>query len=220
MILRRGKLIVIEGSDGSGKSTQVELLKKALDEKGMELEVFDFPRYEDNIYGDLVKRYLNGEFGEIDKVSPYLASLLFAMDRFLAKGEIEEALKNGKIVLCNRYTASNKAHMGANLPEDKREEFIGWIDEVEYKVNGLPKPDLTIFLNLPPEIGQQNIQGEKDIHEKNLQHLKAANEIYQHLAESEPNWRVVECCENGQIKSPEAIHKDITAIVFTIISRS
>ncbi len=114
--MNKGKLVVIEGSDGSGKATQVELLRKAID-----CVVFDFPRYKDNIYGQLIERYLKGEFGQ---VSAYFASLPFAIDRLLAKPEIEKALQNGKLVLCNRYTASNKAHMAANLPDMEREEFM------------------------------------------------------------------------------------------------
>lgn len=208
---QKGFLVVIEGSDGSGKATQLEFLKKTLEEKAVPFEVFDFPRYEDNVYGQLVKRYLNGEFGE--NVSPYLASLPFAMDRLLAKPLIEQAMKAGKLVLCNRYVSSNKAHMGANLPQEDREEFINWLNKVEYEVNGLPKPDLTIFLNVPAAIGQKNITGEKDIHEKSLKHLAEANGIYQKLSQTESSWEVVECTENGQMKSPEEIHRKIIAIV-------
>lgn len=209
---KTGRLIVIEGSDGSGKATQIELLKKALEEKNVDFKVFDFPRYKDNVYGQLIERYLKGEFG--NEVSPYLASLPFAMDRLLAKPEIEEALHAGKSVLCNRYTASNKAHMAANLPEDQREEFMGWLDKIEYEINGLPRPDLTIFLNVPSEISQQNITGEKDIHEANLRHLIEANKIYQSLAKSEPSWAVVECAENGRMKSAQEIHQKINALVY------
>lgn len=201
----QGKLIVIEGSDGSGKATQVELLKKAL----VGSVVFDFPRYEDNIYDALIKRYLNGEFGS--EVSPYFASLPFAMDRLLAKPEIEQALKDGKIVLCNRYTASNKAHMGANLPENERNEFIVWLDKIEYETNKLPRPNLTIFLNVPPKIGQRNISN-RDIHEQSIKHLLEANKIYQELAK-EPNWVTIECTENGQMKLPEEIHRELLSVI-------
>lgn len=209
--MTKGFLLVIEGSDGSGKATQVELLSETLKEKGIPFIVFDFPRYEDNVYGELIKRYLNGEFG--DKVSPYLASLPFAMDRFLAKPQIEKALSEGKVVLCNRYSASNKAHMAANLPESERDRFMKWLGRVEYEINQLPLPDLTIFLNVPPEIGQKNIEGEKDIHEASFRHLEEANKIYQDLARTEPNWKVLECTEGGQMQSPVVIHQRVVKIV-------
>ena len=206
--MNKGLLIVIDGIDGSGKATQVELLEKEID-----CVIFDFPRYEDSIYGALIKRYLNGEFG--NEVSPYLVSLPFAMDRLLAKQEIEKALQEGKIVLCNRYTASNKAHMGANLSESKREEFINWLDKIEYETNMLPKPDLTIFLNVPPQIGQRNISN-RDIHEKNIKHLLEANKIYQELAK-EPGWVTIECTENGQMKTPEEIHMELLSVTHSAI---
>ncbi len=216
--MTKGSLVVIEGSDGSGKATQVGLLKKALGEKSVDFKAFDFPRYKDNIYGELAGRYLKGEFGEIDKVSPYLASLPFALDRSLAKPQIEKALNEGKLVLCNRYTASNKAHMGANLPQNQRREFTYWLDKVEYEINGLPRPDLTIFLDVPAEISQRNITREKDMHEENLEHLRQANEIYHTLSKQEPNWVVVECSQNSLMKYPEEIHQKITEILNSIIT--
>jgi len=158
---KQGKLIVIDGIDGTGKTTQIELLKQALVSQGplrpplawlrrlseasVPLEAISFPRYEDNIYGKLIRRYLEGEFGSIDKVHPYLMSCIFAGDRALAKPLIEKWLSEGKLVLVNRYVSSSKAHMGANLPEEKRKEFVKWLDELEYGTNKIPKEDLTIL---------------------------------------------------------------------------
>src|SRR3989338_8493628 len=114
--MKRGRLIVIEGIDGSGKTTQIELLKEYLASQGVPLEVISFPRYEENIYGRLIKRYLEGEFGSLEKINPYLMACIFAGDRMLAKDQIEQWLSEGKIVIANRYVSSSKAHMGANLP--------------------------------------------------------------------------------------------------------
>lgn len=209
--MKKGSLIVIEGIDGSGKTTQVELLTKYLSKKNIPCEVISFPRYEENIYGGLVKRYLEGEFGSIIEVNPYLVSVPFAGDRFLAKPLIEQWLNEGKVVIANRYISSSKAHMGANLPEEKREEFMGWLDQLEYKTNGLPKEDLTILLNVDPEIGQKNVQGrETDLHEDNLKHLEEAAKIYLELSKAEPNWRVIECMEDGRMKDKDLTHKLIT----------
>src|SRR5438045_2336719 len=115
--MKKGFLIVIEGIDGSGKTTQANLLSGYLKSKNIPHEVINFPRYEDNLYGKLIRRYLNGEFGEAKKVDPYLMSLAYAGDRNLAKPLIENWLLEGKIVVANRYVSSNKAHMGANLSQ-------------------------------------------------------------------------------------------------------
>lgn len=198
---KQGRLIVIEGIDGSGKSTQVELLKNA-----MNSEVISFPRYEDNIYGRLIKRYLEGEFGQ---PSPYLMALAFAGDRVLARSQIESWLVEGKTVIANRYIASSKAHMGANLPVEKRREFFDWLDELEYKTHGMPKEDLTILLKIDPKIAQNNIAGGgRDIHEESLKHLQDAEKIYLQLAQTEL-WQVIQCSENEKMRSRRDINKDV-----------
>lgn len=212
---KTGYLIVIEGIDGSGKTVQIELLKQALTSQGVPWEAISFPRYEDNVYGKLVGRYLAGEFGQIDEVSPYLMALAFAGDRLLTKPLIGNWLAEGKWVLSNRYVSSNKAYLAARLPKGKREEFINWLDELEYKTNGMPGEDLTILLTVDPKIGQKNVLkgGKTDIHEASLRHLKEADKIYLELAKKEPNWYVVDCMKGGKMRSPEDIHKQILTVV-------
>ena len=134
-----GKLIVIDGIDGSGKTTQIELLTKYFSERDFPYQTISFPRYEHNLYGKLIRRYLGGEFGSISQVNPYLVALAYAGDRALVKSLIEEWLRGGKVVIVNRYVSSSKAHLGANLPEEKREEFFTWLDDLEYKTNNIPK---------------------------------------------------------------------------------
>jgi len=215
MNLRVGKLVVIDGIDGAGKTTQIELLKEYLASKGQALEVIDFPRYEDNVYGKLIKRYLEGEFGGIDKVNPYLMALAFAGDRFLAKPLIENWLNEGKVVIANRYVSASKAHLSANLPVNEREEFMEWLDQLEYVTNGMPKEDLTILLNIDPQLGQKNAQGkpQPDIHESNVKHLDQAQRIYLELSKAEENWKVVDCMDNGGMKSKDQIQKEIREIL-------
>ena len=209
-----GKLIVIEGIDGSGKTTQANLLSEYLSAKGILNEVINFPRYEDNLYGKLIKRYLSGEFGSIADVNPYLMALAYAGDRALAKPLIENWLQSGKLIIANRYISANKAHLAANLPEDKREEFMSWIEKLEYGTNKLLKEDLTILLNVDPKKGQKNVAGgQVDIHEDDIKHLEEAAKIYLELANAEPNWKVVECMEGGQMKDKEAIHKLVVEIL-------
>jgi len=208
--MRKGMLVVIDGIDGSGKSTQIELLKKKLN-----FETISFPRYEDNLYGKLVKRYLEGEFGSINEVDPYLLALAYAGDRVLAKSQIKKWLNEGKLVLTNRYVSASKAHLGANLPENQREEFFRWLDQLEYKENKIPKEDLVILLTVDPKIGQKNVQGVHgpDIHEENLKHLEDANKIYLGLAKKENNWYVVDCMKGDQMGSQEEIHQEILKIL-------
>lgn len=208
--MKKGRLIIIEGIDGSGKTTQIELLKQALD-----CEVISFPRYEDNIYGKLIKSYLEGEFGSINEVNPYLMACIFAGDRSLAKSLIEKWLSEGKIVIANRYVSSSKAHLGANLPEEKQKEFIYWLDALEYETNKLPKENLTILLTIDPKIAQKNVSGKHtDIHEENLRYLKEANKIYLELAKKEKNWYVVDCMNDGEMKTKAQIHQEVVSIFY------
>jgi len=216
--MNKGLLIVIDGIDGSGKTTQVKLLTQTLASKGTPCEVISFPRYEDNLYGKLIRRYLEGEFGSINEVNPYLMALAFAGDRTLAKPLIENWLQEGKLVIANRYVSASKAHLTANLPEDKREEFMRWIDELEYETNGLPKEDLTILLNVDPKTGQENVKGEhKDIHEQDLKHLEQAAKIYLELSKSEQNWKVAECAKDGKMVDKENISKLLLEILDTYL---
>lgn len=212
--MKKGKLLVIEGIDGSGKTTQVELLKKFLASQGVPWEAISFPRYEDNLYAKLVRRYLEGEFGSINEVNPYLMALAYAGDRVLAKPLIESWLQSGKLVIVNRYVSASKAHLTANLAEDQREQFMQWVDQLEYETNRIPKEDFTILLNMDPKMGQKNVSGgQPDIHEDSLKHLEQAGKIYLELAQVEDNWLVVNCMEDDRMRPKEDIHKDLTAIL-------
>jgi len=217
---KQGKLIVIDGIDGAGKTTQIELLWQYLASQGetLQVEVINFPRYEDNLYGKFVKRYLEGEFGSLHEVDPYLIALAFAGDRVLAKTLIESWLNSGKVVIANRYVSSSKAHLGANLPENERETFVKWLDDLEYKTNRLPKQDLTILLNVDPKVGQTNALKDqlKDIHEESSSHEEKAAKIYLELSQAEENWIVVDCMQNGQMKSKEDIHQEVVRILLRL----
>ena len=216
-----GKLIVIDGIDGAGKTTQIELLKGYLASQGLalQIEVISFPRYGENLYADLVTRYLEGEFGGIDKIDPHFVALAYAGDRALAKPLIESWLGSRKLVIANRYVSSSKAHLSANLPEDKKEEFMKWLDNLEYKTNGLPKPSLNILLKIDPKSGQQNVKGRRraDMHEKDLSHESKSAKIYLEIAEVEENWKILDCMENKKLKSKEEIHKLLVEILGGIL---
>ena len=213
--MKRGKLLVFEGVDGSGKTTQIELLKKFLASQGVSWEAVSFPQYGKNEYAEYIYNYLAGKFGDINEVDPYDLARAYANDRKTVRGQILKWLDNGKLVIANRYISSSKAHLGAHLLDDKRGQFIDWVDHLEYEQNGMPKEDLTILLNVDPRIGQKNSQDtdHPDLHEDNLTHLTAANEIFLQLANSEPNWYVVDCMNGTRMKSPTEIQRQVIKVI-------
>lgn len=212
----QGKLICFEGIDGSGKTTQIEFLRQYLAAQGvtLQVEVISFPQYGKNEYAIQIKNYLEGKLGEVD---PYELAKVYANDRKTVREQILEWLENGKLVIANRYVSSSKAHLGASLPDDKRQEFTRWIDKLEYEEKGMPKPDLTILLKVDPRIGQKNAldKTKPDIHEKNLEHEQKAARIYLELSQNEPDWVIVDCMDGGRMKSPQEIHQEITNILYT-----
>jgi dTMP kinase len=216
----RGKFIAIEGIDGSGKRTQLELLARALESRGVACAQFSFPRYESS-FGKLVARYLNGEFGPLSAVDPHFSALLYAGDRFESKSALEAALAGGKTLLADRYIASNLAHQTARIPQGHREEFLKWLRYLEYRIYGLPSEDIVLFLRLPVSEAQRLVGMKKareytslqrDLQEADEKHLEEAAHVYERLAK-EPNWATVECSADGKLLSPDAIHAAVMAEV-------
>jgi len=211
-----GKLIVFEGSDGSGKATQVELLRSFLEKKNIPHIAFDFPRYKDTFHAKTIAKYLSGEFGDPTKQNPYLVSLAYALDRLTSREEIYYALNDDKIVLANRYVTSNKAHQAAKLPLKKRGLFFSWIDELEYSVNKVPREDLVVFLYVPFEVSmrlakereRKLISGKPDLHEGNPRYQRQVEKTYLQLAKS-PTWIKIDCFHNGQLRTKGDIHREI-----------
>src|SRR5262249_45509284 len=150
-------LIAIEGIDGSGKRTQVDLLAKALTERGYSVYSTGFPQY-DSWFGRMVGSFLNGEFGPLDSVDPHFTSMLYAGDRFEAKPQLEAKLNSGQLVLADRYVASNLAHQTARVAPEKRAEFLEWIRYLEYQVYGLPREALILYLRVPAVEAQQLVK--------------------------------------------------------------
>src|SRR5580704_16828622 len=143
-----GRLIAIEGIDGSGKGTQLELLQKVLRARGVAVHATGFPHYQ-SWFGTMVGQFLNGKFGALESVDPHFAALLYAGDRFEAKHELTDALAEGKLVLADRYIASNLAHQTGRVHAPQREEFIAWLEHLEYSIYGLPREDRVIYLRVP-----------------------------------------------------------------------
>jgi dTMP kinase len=222
----RGKFIVIEGIDGSGKRTQLELLARWFEQKGIAFAQMSFPNYA-GFFGKLVARFLNGEFGSLEAVNPHFSALLYASDRLESKPVIEAALSAGKTVLSDRYVASNLAHQGARVPVEKRAEFLKWLDQLEYEVNALPREDLVLYLRVPPAQAQRLISGKgerdytklrHDLQESDLGHLEAASGVYDQLA-GQWKWTAVECMDlaSGTLRSPSTIQQEIVSAVETRI---
>ncbi len=219
---RKGKLIVIDGGDGSGKTTQSELLSVYFLNKGIKVKSFDFPRYYSSFHGKVVGRFLAGEFGGVNEVSPYLASLAYALDRAAAKKEMDDWLGHGGTIVSNRYATSNMAHQGARLPEEKRKEFLDWIDELEYKVHKIPREDIVIYLHVPWRIGMEltkkkglraYLGGKKDILETDENHRAESEVMYLSLAKKRKNWVVIECVIDGVILTKEMIHEKVLDVL-------
>jgi dTMP kinase len=154
---QNGIFIVLEGADGSGKGTQFKLLTERFRAVGYDVEVFDFPRYEEPS-SHFVRKYLNGEYGDAADISPYTSSLFFALDRYEAAPEIKQALKQGKIVLSNRYVGSNMAHQGGKFATSGEQRgFFIWEDGLEFQLLGIPRPTTNIFLRVPAEVSYELI---------------------------------------------------------------
>lgn len=223
---KRGKLVVLDGGDGSGKSTQAKLLVTRLKKRGIPVKFYSFPRYEESFFGKLVGRYLRGEFGQIDQVSPYLAALAYADDRAQTRLEIEKFLSDGGLVLCDRYTTSSQAHLSVNLPIKEQKKFINWISELEYEQHKMPRPDKVIYLFVPWQEGRKLTRNgassrkystKADIHEASDKHRIEAEKMYLKLAKENKNWEIVDCMDSGKLLSIESIAKKLDKLINLVV---
>jgi len=208
-----GKLIVVDGTDGSGKTTQVKLLFNYLKQKKVSVQTMDFPRYE-NVYGKIIKAILTSQWGQ--RLSPYLVALPFAMDRRAARKQIREWLREGKVVIVDRYATSSIAHQGAKLEGKKREKLMKWVENLEYGFNGLVKEDLVVFLSLPFQVSQQLIKqrlkkkGKRDLVDVDVEYQKKVVEVYKQMAKETNHWLVVKCVDSkGRLLSRKEIHERV-----------
>ena len=219
-----GKLIVIEGLDGSGKSTQLELLPQKLKEKGIDSRTVSFPDY-DSDSSALVKMYLGGKFGtRPDDVNAYAASLFYAVDRYASfKANWGEYYNGGGVVVSGRYTTSNAVHQTSKLPDSQWKSFLDWLYELEYNKVQIPKPDKVIFLDMPVEVSQKLLshrysgdEDKKDIHESDVNYLEACRKAARFTAEYS-GWTIIPCAENGLPRTIEDISNDILKEVLEVI---
>lgn len=214
-----GKIIVLDGLDGCGKTTQFELLRDRLIEMNVPMQAVSFPEY-DKPSAALVKMYLGGDFADSpDGVNAYAASSFYAVDRYASyKLYWEKAYTEGKLILASRYTTSNAIHQMGKLPKEQWDEYLSWLEEYEYGKLGLPKPDCVVFLSLPLEISQKLLseryegdEEKKDIHEADLSYLEQCRKSAEYAA-GKLGWHVIDCSENGRIRSIESIHSELLKI--------
>ena len=214
------KLIIIEGLDGSGKSTQVKLLEEHFQNNNIDFLKIKLPDY-DSPSSTLVNMYLGGEFGKsADDVNAYAAGAFYAVDRFASfKLKWKDAYENGTVILADRYATSNSIYQMEKLDKSEWDEYLEWSEDFEYNKIGIPKPDLVIYLDVPVEISQrlmtnryQGDEDKKDVHEANVEFLNSCRNSALYTAKKQ-NWRVIECTSDGQMKSIDEIHKLICDIV-------
>ena len=215
-----GKLIVLEGTDGCGKSTQMGLLAERLEREHADFRRLRFPRYE-NESSALIRMYLGGAFGsDPSDVNAYAASSFFAVDRFASYAQDwKDYYQNGGLLISDRYTTSNAVHQGSKLENPEREEFFRWLYDMEFGKMHLPKPDLVILLDLPISLSQKLMRHREadtnttaDIHEKSEDYLATCRAAAAEAAKYY-GWSVVPCAKDGELRSIEEIHEDIYALV-------
>lgn len=223
MEFHKGKLIAIDGGDNVGKATQADLLMRRLVEEGVPVGKLDFPRYSQNTYGHLLKELLKGDRGtDFMQLDPRVASTLYAVDRFETKPQIEEWLEEERVVVLDRYVTANMLHQGAKIDDpDEREEFLHWLDHVEYEIFGMPRPDLTIYLEVPPEESQKLLEyiveigaREADVAEADRDHQQKVAMCANHLRQSRDEWVTIQCLDaEGHLRTREDIHEELYKIV-------
>ncbi|MEA1929865.1 MAG: thymidylate kinase [Patescibacteria group bacterium] len=231
--VKKGKLIVVDGADGSGKATQSALLARALRKRGAKVKAIDFPQYQQNFFGGLIGRYLAGEFGDFIQHDPYLASVLYAADRFETSKKIRRWLEDGYIVVADRYASANQIHQGSKITDlKKRKLFLDWLDEMEFDVFAIPRPDLVVYLEVPSRVSARLLKYKRssnkkkylsktgagrDVAESNLEHQQASRHSAMELVRQRNDWRQINCAPDGTIMPREAIHEWVIAAVVPVL---
>ena len=223
--------IVLEGLDGAGKSTQIRMLRQLFADRGVESEYVHFPRFDSPVYGQLIARFLRGEFGGVQEVDPYLVALICAGARADAARQIGQWLADGKAGVLDRNVYSNVGFQCAKLPAgEERDRLADWIVNLEFGHNALPRPDLSLFLDVPFAFTERKLsearegddrdylQGGQDIHEASLQLQQDVRSVYLASAAKDPSLRVVDCSDaSGAMESPEGIFAKIRAELIPIL---
>jgi dTMP kinase len=220
--MKKGKLIVIDGIDGSGKSTQVDILFNRLKKEGFKVKKIDFPKYYDNFFGEFVGQCLSDKSYNWLNVHPKIASIVYACDRFESSGKMREWLEDGFMVIANRYVSSNQIHQGSKIKKPKdRADFMNWLDKMEHQTFKIPRPDVVFYLSLPINIvlnmlkerdkkeKRGYLKKKKDVHEENLDFLINSRKSAMKLLKEKKNFIRIDCSQKGKILSREEIGEKI-----------
>lgn len=220
IFMKKGKFIVVEGIDGSGKGEQFKLLLRRLQKEGFKIATFDFPQY-GKPSAFFVERYLNGRYGTLKEVGPYKASIFYALDRFDVGPKIKNWIDSGRVVVSNRYVPSNMGHQGAKIENvGERKKYLRWVHDFEYGIMGIPKPNASVILHVPANIAyyligkkrsRKYLGGkQRDIHEGSIEHLQRAERTYLEMAKMFPkDFVIVECVKNNKLLTIGEIHEKI-----------
>lgn len=227
----KGKLIVVDGTDASGKKTQTSKAKDRLIEEGNSVKSLDFPQYENNFFGKFLGQCLRGDHGDWVGLNPKIASVIYAADRFESSEQIRQWLNEGNIVILDRYVSSNQIHQGGKIhDEQKRTEFMQWLDIMEHEALGVPRPDAILYLDVPVEISQRllkmketqdskkYLEGKKDQHENDIEHLTAARESGLKMVHENSNAHLIECTHDNEMLSIEIIHERVYSKIKEILN--
>jgi dTMP kinase len=230
--MRPGKLIVIDGIDGSGKMTQTNLLAKKLKKLGHKVMIADFPQY-GKPSALLAENYLNGKFGNANEVGPYRASIFFACDRYAASLKMKKFISQGGIVVSNRYVTANMGHQGGKIKDGKeRKKYFRWLYDLEYNIFQIPKPDLNIILHVDIDTSQKLVdkkngkknrnyivlKGGKDIHETDVAHLRNSERTFLEISKIFPDFKLIKCLKNGRLMTKKEISDNIWAEISKCLS--
>ncbi len=216
MTTKKPIFIAIEGTDCSGKATQTKLLKERFIAEGQPTETFSFPRY-GNPACAMVEKYLHGEYGTAEEAGPYAGSVFYATDRYDGSFDIRKCFNAGMNVVCDRFTSSNMGHQAGKIDNlEERDKYLEWLDNLEFKILNIPRPDKIVFLYVHPEISQKlmaeradkdYLKGKKkDIHEADMDHLMKASNAFLYVAKKY-NWIVIDCAPEGELLSIDTIHE-------------
>ena len=224
----KGRFIVFDGNDGSGKQTQAKLLADALVLQGKIVHSIDFPRYETNQMGKLLRECLDGKHGDFEHMDARIVSVLYAVDRFESSSQIRDWLQSDCTVICDRYTTANMIHQGGKITDvQERTVFLAWLEKLEFETLQLPRPDCVIYLDVPVTVSLENLKqrnklnnSNPDTVEQSLQYLEQSRQSAQLLAQQMDNWHTVQCCdEHGAQRTREAIHIDIVTLVQNYVNQ-
>ncbi len=215
--MAKAKLIAVDGGANIGKATQADMLMHRLMNEGYQVGKMDFPRYSQNTIGHLINEFIDSDSPSLATLPPKIFAILFAADRYESKKQIDEWIAEGRVIIFDRYVSATMLHQGSKIADiDQREEFLRWVEHVEYEVFGMPRPDLTVYLDVPPNeseklLGYVEELGVKVVNDESKAKVDQAkvSDCAKYLAAMNQNWVTVACLENGELRNRDDIHEEV-----------